>query len=227
MGLFDIFSKKTDEYYLKEGNNFFSEKHYAEAVASYDKAIAINPNYTSAWYNRGRAFVGLKRFTEVIDSYKKVFATEPNFAEMWFVADDWYNIGHALYELERYSEAIDSYDKATAIEKGYTLAWIERGISLNFLGKYSDSLASLNKAIAISADNAYPTVWNIGKNGMYKERPIGSNEKDVYVWNFHGNALNQLGRHAEAVASFNKALAINPNNAHAKEGLEIALKKRT
>ena len=78
MGLFDIFSKKTDEYYLKEGNNFFSEKHYAEAVASYDKAIAINPNDANTWYNRGIALNNLGRYSDAVDSYDRAIAIDPN-----------------------------------------------------------------------------------------------------------------------------------------------------
>jgi len=34
--------------YFKEGFNYFQRGNYSEALASCDKAIAINPNYAEA-----------------------------------------------------------------------------------------------------------------------------------------------------------------------------------
>ena len=42
-----------------------------------------------------------------------------------------------------------------------------------------------------------------------------------------GNALDELGRYSEAVTSYDKALAINPNDVAAKQNREIVLKKLT
>jgi len=39
---------------------------HAEAVNSYDKAIAINPNYPDAWINRGIALCELSRSSEPV-----------------------------------------------------------------------------------------------------------------------------------------------------------------
>lgn len=38
--------------YYNEGVSFAKLGQYAEAVASYDKAIAINPDYAGAWEAR-------------------------------------------------------------------------------------------------------------------------------------------------------------------------------
>ena len=51
---------------------------YADAIASYDKAIAINPSYAEAWLNRGVALDYLGRYDEAIASYDKVIALQPN-----------------------------------------------------------------------------------------------------------------------------------------------------
>ena len=51
---------------------------YADAIASYDKAIAISPSYAEAWLNRGVALDYLGRYDEAIASYDKVIALQPN-----------------------------------------------------------------------------------------------------------------------------------------------------
>jgi tetratricopeptide (TPR) repeat protein len=42
-----------------------SLKRYEEALASYDKAIELDPNYTWAWALRASALDGLKRYEEL------------------------------------------------------------------------------------------------------------------------------------------------------------------
>ena len=42
-----------EEAWYNYGNALTNLGRYEEAVASYDKATAINPNHDLAWYNRG------------------------------------------------------------------------------------------------------------------------------------------------------------------------------
>jgi len=44
---------------------------YSEAVISYDKAIAVNPDFADAWYNRGIALEKLGRYSEADTSFEK------------------------------------------------------------------------------------------------------------------------------------------------------------
>ncbi len=48
--------------FLKTGNNLVQMKKYEEAISAYTKAVEININFPSAYYNRGlvEAFLGLK-----------------------------------------------------------------------------------------------------------------------------------------------------------------------
>ena len=80
-------------------------KRLDEALASYDKALALKPNYAEAIYNRGVALQDLKRFDEALASYDAI-ALKPDYAEAYN------NRGNALLELKRPDEALASYDKA-------------------------------------------------------------------------------------------------------------------
>ena len=59
---------------------FSNSESNSNAIASFDKAIAINPNYTEAWVGRGIILQRLGRYTEAVASYDKVLAINPNHA---------------------------------------------------------------------------------------------------------------------------------------------------
>ena len=42
-----------------------------EAIESYDKAVAINPDHADAWYFRGNTLAHMGRSDEAIESYDK------------------------------------------------------------------------------------------------------------------------------------------------------------
>jgi tetratricopeptide (TPR) repeat protein len=82
---------------------------YAEAVAAFEQAIALNPNYCKAWSNRGNALCAMKRYAEALASYDRAVALQPEYHQAWF------NRGLLLTEMMAYGNAIESYDRAIAL----------------------------------------------------------------------------------------------------------------
>ncbi len=73
-------------------------KRPEDALASYDRAIALKPDYAEAYYNRGNALMDLKRPEDALASYDKAIALEPDSAEAYN------NRGEALRDLKRLQE---------------------------------------------------------------------------------------------------------------------------
>jgi protein O-GlcNAc transferase len=86
-------------------------------LASYDKALAIKPNYADALNNRGNTLRDLKRFGDALVSYDKALAIKPD------SADTLYNRGIALRGLKRFNEALESTDKALAVKPDHPYAF--------------------------------------------------------------------------------------------------------
>ncbi|WP_051347616.1 protein kinase domain-containing protein, partial [Dolichospermum circinale] len=149
---------KSSEDWFTEGNQLFDLQKYEEAIASFDKAIAIQPNNPNFWNDRGNALGRLEKYKEAITSYDKAIAIQPNYYESWSKR------GLALCYLQREEEAISSFDKAIAIQPDYTHAWFNRGNSLHELEKYEEAIASYDKAIAIEPDDN--EVWNNRGNSL-------------------------------------------------------------
>ncbi|WP_243903063.1 tetratricopeptide repeat-containing S1 family peptidase [Aetokthonos hydrillicola] len=214
------------ENFFNKGNSLFDSQRYEEAIAAYDKAIAIKPDYAYAWNNRGNALGELKRYEEAIAAYDKAIAIKPDYA------DAWYNRGVALGELKRYEEAIAAYDKAIAIKPDYASAWNNRGVALGELKRYEEAIAAYDKAIAIKPD--YADAWNNRGNALRElkryEEAIAAYDKAIAIkpdyasaWNNRGVALGELKRYEEAIAAYDKAIAIKPDYASAWNNRGVAL----
>ncbi len=133
------------------GNALYKMSRYEEAIVSFDKALAVKPDYHEAWNNRGTALSALGRKEEAIESYDKALAVKPDDHEAWN------NRGTALYELGRKEEAIASYGKSLAVKPDLHAAWYNRGLALYELGRYGEAIESYDKALQIKPDfaNAY------------------------------------------------------------------------
>ena len=100
------------EALYNRGNALQVLKRYAEALASYDRALTVRPDYAEALNNRGSALHELKRYDEALASYDRALTLRPDYAEAL------YNRGNALQELKRYAEALASYDRALTAAAG-------------------------------------------------------------------------------------------------------------
>jgi tetratricopeptide (TPR) repeat protein len=98
-----------------------------EALASHDRALALDRDNIEALNNRGLVQQELGRFEEALENYDHALALRPDFAKALN------NRGNALRALERYEEAIASYDRALAIEPNLTEAICNRGEALSEL----------------------------------------------------------------------------------------------
>jgi tetratricopeptide (TPR) repeat protein len=107
-----------ERQYIDEGLNSLKavDANATEALASFDKAITINPDSATTWNYRGNALLSLDRYSEAIDSFDKAIAIKPDYAAPW------YNRGNALMELGRYAEAALSFTKALTIDPGDGMA---------------------------------------------------------------------------------------------------------
>ena len=70
------------------------ERH-DEAIADYDQAIRLKPDYAEAYNNRGNAKRALERHDEAIVDYNEAIRLKPDFAEPY------YNRGNAKAMLGR------------------------------------------------------------------------------------------------------------------------------
>ncbi len=144
--------KKSAQEWLKEGNALYNLKRYEEAIAAYDQAIRLNPNYALAYNNKGIALKNLKRHEEAIAASDQAIRIDPSYAPAY------HNKGNALADLKRYEEAIAAYDQAIRLNPNYALAYNNKGNALYELKRYEEAIGAYEQAIRL--DPNYAVAYN-------------------------------------------------------------------
>ncbi|MFZ1028394.1 MAG: tetratricopeptide repeat protein, partial [Limnoraphis robusta] len=215
------------ELLFELGLIFAATEKDEEAVASWDQAIKIQPDYVDAWTYRGNALVNLGRYEEAVASYDQAIKIKPDFYEAWN------NRGNALRKSGRYEEAVASYEQAIKFKPDYHYAWNNRGNALGNLGRYEEAVASYEQAIKIKPD--YVDAWYkrgiaLDDLGRYEEAVASYDQAikikpDYYeAWNNQGAILcDDLNDYENAFLSFEKAIEIKPDDHVAWNNRGIAL----
>ena len=74
-------SRETELY--NQGVEFAESGHYQYAIASFDKAIELKPDYHEAYYERGNAYNINGEYSKAIDDYNKTLEFYPQYAEAY------------------------------------------------------------------------------------------------------------------------------------------------
>jgi tetratricopeptide (TPR) repeat protein len=123
-----------------------SAEDFQGAIASWDKALKLNPNLSEAWHNRGSALGRLGRYEEAIQSFNRAINLTPRHDRAWN------DRAHALYQLQKWEQAIESWNKAISITSDNYQFWYNRGCALEQLQRFEESISSYEKALEIKPD---------------------------------------------------------------------------
>src|SRR5207237_156567 len=80
------------------------------AIADFDKALSLNPNYGEAYANKGKSPTLLKRYQDAFPVFEKALAINPNLESAWL------GRGNVLAWFKRHDDALVAYDRAFAIK---------------------------------------------------------------------------------------------------------------
>jgi len=186
-----------------------------EAIALFDRAIAVGPEDMFAHYNRALALDALKRPAEAVAGWRRVIELNPNYVEAHF------NLGNSLAQLERYEEAIPSFDRALRLKPNFAQALNNRGIALIELHRLNEALQCWDRLIQMDARNweahanRAVTLQKLDRSEealMSYERAIALNPDSAQTYNNRGIYLaTALQRYSEALSDFEAVLRLSPD----------------
>ena len=184
------------------------------AVANFDRALALDPNFADAHLSRGQALLELGRFEEARAACAKAAKLRPRDALALF----W--LGTALHRLERLPDALDAFERALTINPDYPEALVDKGAILRKMGRSADALEALDRALALSPGSALAHCNRANALNDLKrfdhalaaaQRALVLDAKLVEAWIDYGNALRGLRRFTEALSAYQHALELQPN----------------
>jgi tetratricopeptide (TPR) repeat protein len=118
------------------------------AMASFDRAIALDPQYFPAYIERGNIKDGLGDFGGAAADYTTAISLDPKSAAAY------YNRGTVLSKSGNHQAAVNDYNLAIGIDPQYAQAYMNRGNELDDLGNSAGAIASYDLAVQINPNYA-------------------------------------------------------------------------
>ncbi|MEZ5563498.1 MAG: tetratricopeptide repeat-containing glycosyltransferase family protein [Gammaproteobacteria bacterium] len=218
--------RQADALY-RRGNELYRLGRMAEALASLEAALGLQPRHPGALLSIGATLHQLGRFDAALQSFDRLLSVQPK------SIDALYNRGTTLLALQRWSEALLSYDRVLALRSGHADAWVNRGLALQNLHRQEEALASFDQALKrqprhVEAHNNRGTaLQNLNRHSEALasfDQAIALRPNYADALNNRGNALDALDRPLEALESIDRALRLRPDFAMAWNNRGVVLR---
>jgi FkbM family methyltransferase len=197
-----------------------------EAIAHFEQALRLNPDYAEGHNNLGNVFYFQRRYEAAATSYEQALRLEPNFP----VAHN--NLGTALSCLGRYEEAAAHCRTALASRPDYAEAHSNLAIALKGLGQVEEAISHYQEAVRLKPDYAEAhnnlglalaehEDWGAAAACYREALRLKPDYADAH-YNL-GLALASLQKWEVAEACYRQVLWLRPDSAEAHYALGIAL----
>jgi protein-L-isoaspartate(D-aspartate) O-methyltransferase len=120
--------EETAQQWLDEGRTFYRLQKFEEALAAFEQAIRLDPNYIEAHQEKGMTLHNLKRYEEALEALEQVIRLDPNRVHPYLTK------GNALNALKRYKEALTTFEQAIHLDPNLASAYIGKDEALQQLG---------------------------------------------------------------------------------------------
>ena len=134
------YESESAENYLEAGNKAFQRGEYKDAIANYDRAIELKPDYAGAYHNRGIAKAIMEDYRGTIADYDRTIELKSDDASAYYIR------GLAKVNLKDYHDAIKDYSRAIELKSDHAEAYCGLGIVKAKLGHITEARSDLIRA---------------------------------------------------------------------------------
>jgi len=197
-----------------------------EALAQYQEALKIRPNYASAYNNLGDTYLAIGDLPHARENLEHALQLDPEYAEAHN------NLANVLVQMNQLAEAKKHFEEAVRIFPRFALAQNNLGKLHMQMGEPIDAIKQYKAALAIDPEFA-DAHFDLGNafqaNGQFQaakeqyDMALRINPRFLEAYNNLGAALNNLGQLEEAVNVLNAVLQLNPRFADAHNNLGAVL----
>ncbi|MGO9969651.1 MAG: tetratricopeptide repeat protein [Bryobacteraceae bacterium] len=213
-------------YHYTLGNALRAQGRTADAVAHYQRALVLRPDYAEAHNNLGLILNEQGKREEAVAHYECALAIRPDYANAHS------NLGTALAAQGRIADATTHLERALVLDPNHANAHNNLGLALAAQGRIADAIAHYERALALNPRhaNAHNNLGlALGAQGRaadaiaHFERALVLNPGYPDPHSNLGLALAAQGRIADAIAHYERALVLNPRHVNAHNNLATAL----
>jgi tetratricopeptide (TPR) repeat protein len=197
-----------------------------EAIAHYEQALRLNPDYAEAHNDLGIALAKAGKIDDAIAHYEQALRIKPNDAKAH------YNLGIALAQTGKTEEAIAHYEQVLRVKPDDAKAHYNLGTALTRVGKMSEAIAQYEQALRLNPNYAEAhndlgiALYQTGQRDAamnHYQKALQLKPDYAEAHSNYGVALQMLGMVPDAIEHYEQALRIDPDYAVAHCNLGIAL----
>ena len=130
--------------FMYRGNANLALGNLAQAIADYDSALRLNPNYAKAHNNRGYAYAKLGRYEEALASYNRALAIDVTYTQAYL------NRGGAYFQLGQNGRAIEDYTTVLGMDPSNAQARFNRGVANYRSHRFGDAIYDYDKVLVLT-----------------------------------------------------------------------------
>ena len=203
----------TPDGFLGRGVLLLEKGDIAGAIADYDRAIALNPNFVRAWCARAHARKLNDDLDGAILDLNRAIEIDPN------DKNTFYRRGHARKDVGDLHGAVTDFSRAIEIDPNYGMAWNSRGVRRTKLREFDSAIGDFNRALEIKPD--WAIVLNNRGNAKNKKGDIAGAIADYSrsievkpnrpaAWLNRGNAKEKIDDIDGAITDWERFLQLAP-----------------
>ncbi len=209
------------------GNGLHLAGQLQDAIAQYQAALQLKPDYAEAYNNLGLVLIEQGRVQEGVKHLEDALRIWPDCPQAHF------NLGNAILLLAgKPEDAIAQYKEALRLSPDDAETHNNLGNALQRAGKPEDAIAQYEEALRLQPDypKAHNNLGNVFLQTGQIQEAIHHYEQAIRIqpdyfeaYGNLGNALLQAGKPEDAIAQYEKSLQISPDYAKAHYNLGNAL----
>jgi len=145
-------------YVFHHANYAFDASKLQEAMASYQRAIELEPELVGAHVNLGSVYDELGRLDDALHSYNRALELDPDEDRTLC------NMGNVFFKKRQYEQAIEYFDRALEVNPQSQLAHYNMAILFADSQIYREAIVEFQKAVDIdpNSDLGRRSAENIG-----------------------------------------------------------------
>ena len=207
---------KADDFYI-QGVNRLYEGDFQGAIAAYDRALKINPNYAAAYLNRGQARYFSRDTKGALEDLNQALRISPNNVEALLIRS---------FVRKKLGDAQGATDDLNQVMRRNPISatdYNSRGTARSFSGDRRGAIEDFNQALKLAPNNPFTYLSRGNTYQQFKDYQSAMADYDQALRlnpNFLGAYNNRatirliLGDNQGVIDDYNQALKLNSNFAN-------------